>query len=370
MLKNYIGILSAIENKENLRRLADHRAIASIPLGGKYRVVDFMLSNMSNAGITTIGLFTDNNSRALRDHVGTGRAWDLNRRHGGIFVFSFNRNTNANYDIQMLKDNLEFLYKAKEENVICSSTYMIINIDLDKVVRQHEASNADITVVYKKINDADINFLNCETLDFNMDGKLVDVFKNTGKKKNANVCTEIFIMKKELLLNLIEKCAYIEYAYKLKGVIYENTEKLNILGYEHKGYLACVNSLLSYYNINMDMLSVDITKDLFFNDSNPIYSKSKDSPPTKYFETSEVKNALLANGCIIKGKITNSVISRYTVIEEGAEVENCIILQNCTIKSGVKIKNVIIDKNVVLEEGTELKGSEIYPLVVEKQFSV
>lgn len=370
MLKNYIGILSAIEDKQNLRRLADHRAVASIPLGGKYRVVDFMLSNMSNAGLTTIGLFTDNNSRALRDHVGTGRAWDLNRRHGGIFVFSFNRYMNANYDVQMLKDNLEFLYKSKEENVICSSTYMIANIDLEDVVKEHEASKCDITVVYKKINDADNNFLNCETLELDENNRVKSVAKNTGKEKNVNVCAEIFIMKKQLLIELIEKCAYIDYAYKLKGVIYENTEKLDIRGYEYKGYLACVNSLLSYYNTNMDMLSVDITKELFFNTSNPIYSKSKDSPPTRYFKGSVVKDALIANGCIIKGKVINSVISRYTVIEEGAEVENCIILQNCKIKSGVKIKNVIIDKNATLEAGTELRGSEIYPLVIEKEFSI
>ena len=168
MLKNYIGILSAIENKENLRRLAAHRAVASIPLAGKYRVVDFMLSNMSNAGITTIGIFTDNDSRSLRDHVGTGRAWELNRRHGGIFVFSFNRSMNANYDVQMIKDNLEFLYKAKEENVIFSSTYMIANLDLKAAVAEHESSGRDITVIYKKINDGDKNFIGCDCLKFDL----------------------------------------------------------------------------------------------------------------------------------------------------------------------------------------------------------
>lgn len=177
-------------------------------------------------------------------------------------------------------------------------------------------------------------------------------------------------MKKELLLSLVEKCAYIDYAYKLKAVIYENINKLVVKGYEYKGYLACINSLLSYYKTNMDMLSVDVTRELFFNESNPIYSKSKDSPPTRYYDGSVVKNALVANGCEIKGTVKHSIVSRYTVIEEGAEVENCILLQNCTIKSGVKIKNVIIDKNVTLDAGTELKGSDIYPLVIEKEFSM
>ena len=369
MLKNYIGILSAIENKENLRRLTAHRAVASIPLAGKYRVVDFMLSNMSNAGITTLGIFTDNDSRSLRDHVGTGRAWELNRRHGGIFMFSFNRSMNANYDVQMLKDNLEFLYKAKEENVIFSSTYMIANLDLKAAVAAHESSGRDITVIYKRANDADKNFLNCDVLSMDTEGRVTDVAKNLGDNPQANICTEIFIMKKELLLTLIEKCAYIDYAYNMKAVIYENIGKLVVKGFEYKGYLACINSLLSYYKTNMDMLSVDVTKELFFNDSNPIYSKSKDSPPTRYYDGSVVQNALVANGCIIKGTVKHSIVSRYTVIEEGAEVENCILLQNCTIKSGVKIKNVIIDKNVTLDAGTELKGSDIYPLVIEKEIA-
>lgn len=370
MLRDYVGILSATENRENLRRLAAHRVVASIPLGGKYRVVDFMLSNMSNAGIKTIGLFTDNDSRSLRDHIGTGRAWDLNRNHGGLFTFSFNRNINVNYDVQMIKDNLEFLYKAKEKNIVFSYTHMIGNIDLKAAVEEHESSQRDITVIYKKINDGNKNFLNCDCLKFDKDNRLVDITKNNGENPNVDICAEIFIMKKELLINLIEKCAYIDYAYNLKAVIYENINNLIVKGYEYKGYLACINSLLAYYKTNMDMLSVDITRELFFNDSNPIYSKSKDSPPTRYCNGSVVKNALIANGCIIKGTVKHSIISRYTVIEEGAELENCIILQNCTIKSGVKIKNVIIDKNVTLEAGTELKGSDIYPLVIEKELAV
>ncbi len=360
------------------------------------------------------------------------------------------------------------------------NTYMIANLDLKAAVAEHEASDRDITVIYKKINDADKNFVGCDCLTFDNDNRVINVSKNTGNEANANICAEIFIMKKELLLSLVEKCAYIDYAYKLKAVIYENINKLvveanaNICaeifimkkelllslvekcayidyayklkaviyeninklvvkGYEYKGYLACINSLLSYYKTNMDMLSVDvtrelffnesnpiyskskdspptryydgsvvknalvangceikgtvkhsivsrytvidmlsvdITRELFFNESNPIYSKSKDSPPTRYYDGSVVKNALVANGCEIKGTVKHSIVSRYTVIEEGAEVENCILLQNCTIKSGVKIKNVIIDKNVTLDAGTELKGSDIYPLVIEKEFSM
>lgn len=199
-----------------------------------------------------------------------------------------------------------------------------------------------------------------------MNGEILGVEKNSGKSKDANISMEIFIMKKSYLESLIDKVAYADYARTLKSVVYENLGKIDIKGYEHKGYLGCVNSLLTYYNTNMEMLNVDITRELFF-EGRAIYSKSKDSVPTKYSKGSKVVDSLIANGCEIKGSVKGSVISRSVVIEEGAEVENCILLQNCVIKSGCKIKNVIMDKNVVLAEGTELRGSNIYPLIIEKE---
>lgn len=366
MSKKYVGIISANESRENLRRLAAHRSVAAIPLAGKYRVIDFALSNMVNAGITSVAVLGETDSRSLRDHVGVGRAWDLNRRHGGIFVFNDTSTERSTYDIKMLKDNIEFLNMAKEESIVFSSTYLISKINLRDAIKAHEESGAEVTAVYKKVDNADKNYIECGM--YNLEGdKISSVYKNDGKKEKGNVSMEIFIMSKKTLLELIEKCAYINYSRNTKSIIYENIEKLNIKGFEYKGYLGCINSLISYFRTNMDMLSVDITKELFFDEENPVYSKSKDSAPTKYFDGSVVKHSMVANGCIIKGKVKNSIVSRSAVIEEGAEIENSIILQNCTIKSGTKIKNVILDKNVILEEGTELRGSEFYPLIIEKE---
>lgn len=369
MEKKYLGIISATENRDDLRRLAAHRSIGAIPLGGKYRVIDFVLSNMVNAGITTIAVLAESDSRSLRDHVGTGRAWDLNRRHGGIFVFSDTAKERLTYDIKMLKDNIEYLMKSKEENVVISSTHLISSFDLKKAMDKHESSGADITAVYKKVNTADSEYLDLGVFDFNGDGTIEGVHRNQGKDKKANISMEMFILSKKLLLDLIEKCSYINYSRNSTSIIYEQIGKLNIKGYEYTGYLGVVNSLLSYFKTNMDMLSVETTKELFFDEENPVYSKSKDSSPTEYYETSKVSNALIANGCKIKGEVKKSIISRSVVIEEGAYIENSIILQNCTIKSGVKLKNVILDKNVTLSEGTELKGSELYPLVIEKELT-
>ncbi len=366
MLYNCVGILSATENKENLRSLTAHRAIASIPLAGKYRVVDFMLSNMVNSGIRTIGILTQTNSRSLRDHISTGEAWDLNSKAGGLFLFHDNRNASINNDLQILKDNQEFLDNIKTEYVIFSSTYYVANIDFEPIVKKHIETGADVTTVYKKAKDADRNFLGSDILSINRIGKVEEVAKNTGENTEENICMEIFIMSKEILSNLMEKSAYIDYARSLKSMVYEKTEKMNIMTYEHTGYVGCISSLQSYYKTNMDMINVEITKELFFNNERPIFSKSKDSVPTKYSVSSKVCQSLISNGCEISGDIKESVISRGVTIEEGAEVENSIILQNCSIKSGAKLKNVIIDKNTIIEANTILTGSSAYPLVIEK----
>lgn len=367
MIKKYLGIISATENRDNLRRLAAHRAVAAIPLGGKYRVVDFVLSNMVNAGINSVAVLTESDSRSLRDHIGTGRPWDLNRRHCGIYIFNDITKERSTYDIKMLKENIEFLLKTKQEYVIMSSTHLISSFDLKKLMEAHENSGAEITAVYKKVETADKEFLDLGAYRFNSDGTISEVYRNQGQDSKANISMEMFVLSKKLLLELIEKCAYINYSRNSRSIIYEQIGKLDIRGYEYKGYLGLVNSLLSYFKTNMDMLSIETTKELFFDEENPVYSKSKDSSPTEYFETSKVSNALVANGCKIKGEIKRSIISRSTVVEEGAYIENSIILQNCTIKSGAKLKNVILDKNVTLSEGIELKGSEIYPLVIEKE---
>ena len=116
----------------------------------------------------------------------------------------------------------------------------------------------------------------------------------------------------------------------------------------------------------MDMLNGRVIKELFFNNG-LIFTKSKDEAPTKYFNGSKVNNSLVANGCILKGKIDKSIISRRVTVEEGAEIKNCIIFQNCKIKKGCKLTNVIVDKNTIISENTVLAGDEEFPVVIEKK---
>lgn len=363
MLNNHIGIITAFESRDLLKSLTSQRGVSTVPIAGKYKAIDFPLSNLINCGIKNISILAEKNCRSLRTHVEMGKSWGLSKKSGGLFINS----SDALCDTQLLNENIEYLYQQQGEIVVIAPTYMIANVDLKSATEFHEKSGNDITVIYKKIENT-TPFYKCDVLEFNELNSLVRAKENSGNKKNQNISLEIFILRKDLLISLIqphENCSI-----PLKNVIYKSKLNLKIGGFEHKEYLSCLNSLANYFKINMDMIDSSILKEVFFNENRPIYSKIKDSIPTHYHKGSTVKNSIVSNECSIKGSVINSILSRYVVIEEGATVENSIILQNCTIKSGSRIKNLIIDKNVSVENGTQIEGSPFYPIVIQKKFSL
>jgi len=350
MLKSYMGILMLNVNEDKLRRLTRNRPLASIPFGGRYRIIDFVLSNMVNSGISNIGMFTDGKTRSLMDHIGSGKPWGLDRKINGLFVFNLDKNNYYMNEIESLKNNIEYFYRSKEEYIIFSSSHMICNIDYKAVAAYHEASNTDITIIYKRVEDGTTNFINCSVLNIDENSNVLSVGKNIGADNINNISMEMFVIKKETFINLILECIKTGYYSSIKEAIYKKFGCLKVKAYEYTGYLSCINSVNSYYKTNMDLLDLDINKQLFF-ENGLIFTKSQDEPPTKYSDTSNICNTLIANGCMIEGKVKNSVIFRRVKIHKGAVVKNCIIMQNCEIKAGAKLFNVIIDKNVVIEEG-------------------
>jgi len=354
------------EQEDNIKSLTKTRPIASIPIGGRYRIIDFVLSNMVNSGIHNIGVFTNSKSRSLVDHIDSGKYWDLDRRINGLFLFNFTSDKSQLADIDVLSDNMEFIYRAKQDYVIMSSSYMVCNMDYNEAAKYHEQSGSDVTLLYKKINNGKDNFVNCNTLYVNEENKVLSIGKNIGTEDKLNISMEMFIMKKSTLITIVNKCVQTGYHNSIKAAIYNSVSELSVNAYEFKGYLQCVNSIKNYYKTNMDMLNTKITKELFFN-KRLIYTKSKDEAPTKYFNGSKVSNALISNGCILKGKIENSIISRRVVVHAGVEIKNCIIFQGCEIKEGCKLINAIIDKNTIIHENTLLMGDEEFPIVIEKK---
>jgi glucose-1-phosphate adenylyltransferase len=377
MLSDYMGILSLNENTDNIKSLTKNRLVASIPIAGRYRIIDFVLSNMVNSGIRNVGIFTQSKSRSLIDHVGSGKPWDLNRKIDGLFVFNSGESSTNLKDIEMIKNNMEYLYRSKKKMVLISTSSIVCNINYESAAKFHEESGKDVTIIYKKVVANTPCYKDCNVLNLSKDSTVVGIGKNiTSSNKNAindltcegsvNLSMDMFILSKDLLISLLNNCIKTGSWIDIKNCIYDNIMNLNINAYEFKGYLANINSIQSYYKANMDMLKLDINKDLFFS-SGPIYTKVMDESPAKHFSMSNVSNSLISNGCLIKGTVNNSILSRRVSVEEGAEINNCIIMQGCKIKSNAKLNNVIIDKNNIIEANKELKGDIDFPLVIEKR---
>lgn len=366
MLRDYIGILDLNEKEDMIKNLTRSRTVASIPIYGRYRVVDFVLSNMVNAGIVNVGIFTKSKSRSLFDHLSGGKPWDLDRKRDGLFTFNFGGGSSSLEDVEMFKDNIEYFLLSKQKNVILSSSYMICNIDYAEAVKYHEQSGNDITVIYKKTDNCIKSFINCDVLNIDENNRIISVGRNIGVQDRNNICMDMFIMKKEIFIELIYKCVTTGMCRKIKDGIYRSLEKYEVGAYEFKGYVGCINSIKSYYRANMDCLDVKLSKELFFNHG-LIYTKVKDEAPAKYTESSQVSNSLIANGCVIEGTVENSIIFRRVHIKKGAVVKNSIIMQNCEIGENAELISIITDKNVSIGRDKILKGDKDLPLVIEKE---
>ncbi len=366
MLNNYMAIISLNQKENNIKSLTNSRPLATIPICGRYRIIDFVLSNLVNSDVDNIGILTPLNSRSLADHLDSGKPWDLNRKTTGLSVFNFEIMSPYTSDIEILKANFEYLYKSKEEYVILSSSNMICNIDYKMASQYFEESGADITIIYKKVNDGKKNFMDCSVLNIDKDNMVLSVGENIGTADQLNISMDMFIMKKQKLIDIEKKCVQLGFWESLREWIYRNLKENKINAYEFKGYVGYINSISSFYKISMDMLDPKVNREIFF-ENGKIYTKVMDGPPTRHFNGCKVNNSLVANGCLIKGTVQNSIISRKVTIGKGAIVKDCIIMSNCEIKENVVLNNVIIDKNNIIDADKELKGDKEYPLVIEKK---
>lgn len=367
MTKTYMAILNLEENEQDIRSLTAFRPIATIPFAGRYRLIDFALSNIIHAHITQVGIFISKNTRSLIDHIGNGKPWDLNRKIGGLFTFNHSLLGYDQYDVKMFGDNMEYLQKSIPQNVIISSSYMICNIDLQQVMAEHEKAGNDITIVYKKTEDGRHNYLNCSTLNLDSKGRVISASKNIGVTKTANICAEIFLMKKAVLMRLIYKAVQLGYHGNFNQFLYKNLDRYQTGTYSFSGSLQCINSVQSYFNANMNLLHADTRTELFSNPNGPIYTKTKDSPPALYGENSRVENCLLADGCQINGHLKNCILSRFVKIHPDTVLENCIVFQDATIQRGVRLSNVIVEKGVTVAENTQIVGMDSFPIVIERK---
>ena len=367
-MNNVLGVINLSINQPLLHELTYSRATATVPFGGRYRLIDFVLSNMVNSGINNVAVLAHNSYRSIIDHLGSGKEWDLDRKHRGLFILPPN-NSHApgfNGDLQNFYGSLEYFDRSSEEFVVVSSSHMICNINYTEAVENHQRTNADITVIYKEMDDDSEDFSTLITLDFAEDGRVVRMKENQQTKKSNKVYMRMIIIRKELLIDLVKKSVHQNYYDLVRHVIIRNLNVLKVYGYEYKGYLAIINSVQNYYKYSKELLNPDVWKSLFYQPG-LIYTKIKDEPPTRYANSADVTNSQVANGCIIEGTVENSILFRGVRIGKGAVVRNSILMQKCVIEEDSSLDHVILDKEVYVTRGNKLAGEEMSPTVFTKK---
>lgn len=370
---NAMGIVFSYGIEDNLKELTEKRAIASVPFGGRYRIIDFVLSNLVNSGISNVGIITQSNYQSLLDHLGSGKEWDLSRKRDGLFILPpFARNAPTAQSPMAFRGWLEalasvftYIRRSKNRYAILTGCDHVCNIDIEKIVDRHAETGADITCVYRSIELTAADSRHNVIYEVDGDGRILDMLYRPAMNGQANVDMGIFIMEKSFLETLVAEAAARNNFSLFKDVIQRRVGDYRIFGYRHEGYAAKVDTVKSYFRASMQMLDPAVRDDLFV-ETRPIYTKVRDEVPTLYSDTASVSNSLMADGCVIDGEVENCILFRGVRVEKGARVSNSIIMQGSIVQKDVRLNYAIVDKDSVIREGRMLVGYESHPVMIEK----
>ena len=366
-------IFSNIHNAD-IPELTSVRTMASVPFGCRYRLIDFPLSNMVNSGITKIGIIAHNNYQSLMDHIGTGKDWDLARRSGGIkilppFITSYDSGNNKLYRnrLEALMGVTNFISRCTEEYIVLSDCDFVCNIDLNEVLEDHKAKNADMTIVTRTLKAKEAKPTEgVAKITVDENGWATDVEAYRGEEEQKDISTNIMVFNRLFLLSLINDAVSHGYKQFYQEVIAGRLNASRISCYHYDGIYLQISSLESYFASSMQLLNPDVRNGLFSADDRAVYTKLRNSAPTVYAEGSKVVNSYVADGCVIEGTVENSIIFRGVHIGKGTVVKNSILLQDTFTGTNVSLNCVITDKNAVIRNNRVLSGHESMPFFISK----
>ena len=373
--KRALGVIFPNSYDALVPQLVNVRLMASIPFASRYRMIDFVLSSMSNCDIDNISILVNNNYHSLMDHLGSGREWDLVRKNGGLHIFPpFAEKESKPFvgRVGGLATILDFLREQKEKYVVMADAHIAVNFDFNAMIDAHIASGADITVAYneqelpeyiQKSNDK--GFYYTYTID---NGRVTKMYINPRETGVQNFGMNIYVIDRELLIDLVNTAFVRGQEYFERDILAPQLAKLNVQAYKFEGYLARISGMKSYFDENMKLLD-DYNLDGLFSRA-PIYTKIRDDNPSRYINGAKATNVMVADGCIIEGEIENSILFRGVKVAKGAKVKNCILMQDTVIEAGANIEYLITDKNVTITAGKEMKGTDTFPFYIAKGHTV
>ena len=362
------GILFAYRSDKELGELTRPRNTCSLPYGGRYRLIDFMLSSYVNAGISDVGVIVHERYQSLLDHLGSGKDWELSRKHGGLRIlppFGYSGQSTREYqgNVEALAGVASYLRNIRQDYVIMGWGDTAVNLPVADIFEKHLATGADITVVCTPTMKGAPRFSSYVETD--ADGRTTDLSVHPAAADKQLESLEVYVISKQLLIDLVDYCASHEQFSFSRHLLLPRLKTLKVMSYIHEGYVGRFQSVADYFQRSMEMLDPAVCADLF-NDERPIRTKDMSNPSSYYGPDSKVVRSLIADGCTIEGEVENCVISRGVIVEKGAKVANSILMQGTTVKAGASLNFVITDKNVVVNEDRSLMGHFNYPLAIAK----
>lgn len=369
-MKNVMGLVFANIYDSSLGQLTNKRTLASLPFGGRYRQIDFTLSNLANAGVRHIGIVTQYNFQSLMNHIGSGEEWDLEMEEGGLeFITPFAMGVSNNFRGKLeaiAAASKGYLERAKEEYVVLADAAVICAINLEEVVRAHIDSGRDVTVVVKAgiaNNEKQLDL----AVRLDEAGEISDMAVDYAAPADYLASMGIFVIRKDLLLASAEECvSHNRYRFEREFILRDWAEgKLSVGAYEFHNVALFNESTEEYFRNNLAIIDKNIRHSLY-REGLTIYTKVRDQVPTYYGESCEIDDCIVADGCVLLGAAENSVFFRGVKLSTGASVKNCVVMANTEIGIGAHLEYCILDKDVKIGAGVKLIGTEDHPVILNR----
>ena len=361
-----LGIVFANSHDAMLGKLTEQRSMGSLPFGGRYRLIDFVLSNLANAGIGKVGVITKANYYSLMTHLGSGKPWDLDRKNGGLSILPPYISPDAQVykgKLEAIYGILEYLLESDEETVVLCDSDIVANINIKKLLKAHREKDADITVVYKN-GKKPLGQGDAMDFAFDNDGRITDV--SFEEKDICDYSLDTVVIGRELLINIVLKEVNAGLVSLSHAIFGNGFKKYKIYGFKQEGFAAVMDSAKAYYDANMSLLDCEVRKSLFSRE-NPVYTKTRDDMPAKYGISAKTANSLIADGCIIEGTVKNSILFRGVKVDKGAVIENCVLMEGTTVGVNSQVKNIITDRFVKITDNKQVNSEEYGGYISKKE---
>jgi len=346
------------------------RTLSAARFAGRYRLVDFMLSNMVNSKIFTIGMILNSHYQSLISHIGMGKDWDLARKSGGVYFFppyyaDERRSVNSELD-GPLQRAAEYLMELKTDYVVLADSSIVYNIDYRKAVEALKKSGADVTAIYTKKKITPGERENTVAFTLSEEGDVLSVGLAPPNAENVNASLGAYIMHKRHFIQLTageKNCGMLRFSrVLLAGAI----GRLSVNSYEFKGYSAHICSVETFFHYNLEILEIDKRNSLFDFEGRQIFTNRRDSLPAKYGKNAEIKNSIVSDGCQIDGTVINSTICRNVKVATGAVIKNCVLQDETTVEKNASLDCIITDNSVIISENRNMMGYRTYPVYIER----